>query len=71
MTRRKIPKNEPGELLWDMRVELAVKECRARLAAGKDPAFRALERHYSIDWSRIQDRINRGQGTRKDYAQAH
>jgi hypothetical protein len=53
-----------------VRVELAVKECRARLAADKKPSFRALGRRYSIDWSRIRDRINQGQGTRKDYAQA-
>jgi hypothetical protein len=51
-------------------VELAVKECRARLAADKEPSFRALGRRYGIDWSRIRDRINRGQGTRKDYVQA-
>jgi hypothetical protein len=47
-----------------VRVELAVKECRARLAADEEPSFRALGRRYGIDWSRIRDRINRGQGTR-------
>ena len=68
MTRRKIPKIEPGEIPWEERVLLAVDEYCTTLALKGCTSFRATGRRYDISWSIIRNQVVRGYTTRKQYA---
>jgi hypothetical protein len=67
MTRRKIPKFQPGEIPREERILLAVEEYKATEKAKGEASFRAIGRRYDIAWPTLRNRIVRGQGTREEY----
>ena len=67
MTRRKIPKIQPGETSHDDKLLLAVTEYKRVWDIKGDASFRSISARYGVHWETLRNRIIRGQGTREEY----
>ncbi len=69
MTRRKIPKLEPGELPYNKRVTLTIKEYQRLLRSKRDASLRNVVLRYNVYQETIRDYINRAM-LREEFAAA-
>jgi hypothetical protein len=67
MTRRKIPKSQPGGTSHDDKLLLAVTEYKRVWDMKGDASFRGISARYGVHWETLRNRVIRGQGTREEY----
>ena len=70
MTRRKVPKIQPGSILWATRMELAIDTYKEVFEKEGIASLNGIAREYGVAWTSLRDRINNGAISREFYAQA-
>jgi hypothetical protein len=60
MTRPKVPRTEPGEVPYAIRIEQAIEAYNNEVEEGGRSSFRRVGREFAVSWVTIRDRIHNG-----------